>query len=328
MLILNLGIAVFGFVGSLAAFGGETWEEGDEAVLKRVTRRGWVALACLSAAFLLGGVKEVAQHRISLEEAAVKTELQEKNELQRQEIGRQLGKIEDLQTRIESSTAELEASAEKLSEEQLASIEVAFKLAIKIPRETDDAFVSLRGQGTVPVPSRYHHQMQLYWGDQVHFVLMPYDEHSPSELRSLKLRVGEKEYPLHDGSGSGFFERDLRIYGSSPEPMLASILNPRRLDRIDFKFFVRTTDSSQGQEEFRRLILTSPFRELAKTTYKATTGSILNMRAGPDSDSQVRSRLLQGSFVRVLQSQGAWSEILTPEGRQGWVSSEYLGSIE
>jgi hypothetical protein len=328
MLALNLALAVFALVGSLAAFGGDTWEKGTAPVLRRVTGRGWVALVCLLLAFLLGGIKEILLHRESRAEAAIKQALESENKKQQEEIARQLRVIGGLQAQLESSANSLSSTTERIGGQQLASIEAAFSIAIKAPRETDDAVVHLRGNPVVPIPSRYNPEMQLYWGDQFHFVLMPEGDVPVSELASLKLEVGERTYPLHDGTGSGFFERTLRIYGKSPRPMLARILNPNRLAGVFLKIFVRTTDSSQGQEEFRRLILTSPFREFAQKIYKATTPDILNVRANPDVAAAVRSRLTRGSFVRVLQTQGVWTEVRTPEGRQGWVTSQSLGQIE
>jgi hypothetical protein len=328
MLILNLALATFALIGSLAAFGGETWEKGTAPVLKRVTRRGWVALACLLSAFALGGVKEMLLHRESRAGAATKAALEAENKRQQAELARQLKEIGDLQAKLESSAQGLSSTTERIGKQQLASIEAAFALAIKTPRETDDAVVHVRGEPITRIPSRHYGEMQLYWGDQFHFVLMPDRNVGASELISLTLEVGGRTYPLHDGTGSGFFERTLRIYGNSPRPMPARILNPRGLTGIDLKIFVRTTDSSQGQEEFRRLILTSPFREFAQRIYKATAPDILNVRANPEVGAAVRSRLSRGAFVRVLQTQGDWAEILTPEGRQGWVASQALKTIE
>lgn len=142
------------------------------------------------------------------------------------------------------------------------------------------------------------------------------------------MRVGGREYPLHDGVRPGLFENAVRIYGDSPKPMQPQILNPLRLKRVELKIFIKTTDSSQGQQEFRKLVLNSPFSEFAKRMYKATTGDIVNVRANPESGAFVRSQLTRGSLVRVLQTQGNWSEILTPEGRQGWMLTSFLGDIK
>jgi hypothetical protein len=56
---LSILLLVVGTAATLAAFGGRTWEEGDDAILKRITPRGWVSLACLVLALFVGSLKEV-----------------------------------------------------------------------------------------------------------------------------------------------------------------------------------------------------------------------------------------------------------------------------
>ena len=60
VLFLNIAVLVVGTIGTLAAFGGETWIKGTAPLWKRVTRpRGWLALACLICACVLGIVEMV-----------------------------------------------------------------------------------------------------------------------------------------------------------------------------------------------------------------------------------------------------------------------------
>lgn len=116
MLLLNLGLATFGLIGSLAAFGGETWKQGSAPILSRVTRRGWIALGCLLLAFALGGLKEVLHYQAGKLDALEKASLQKRNE-------DQIAQIATLQKSLETTT-------QRLGEQQLGSIEAAFKLAI------------------------------------------------------------------------------------------------------------------------------------------------------------------------------------------------------
>ena len=110
--------------------------------------------------------------------------------------------------------------------------------------------------------------MLLYWGDEFQFTFVP-TQVAPAMLATLSLDVGGHQYPLHDGQTRGFFERTIRVYGDSPAGMAAWILNPGGVDNVSLKIFVRTTDSSQGQSEFRRLILTSPFSEFPKSATRS-----------------------------------------------------------
>jgi hypothetical protein len=327
VLYINIALATFGLIGTLAAFGGETWRKGDTHLFRRVTGRGWIAIICLLIAFTIGIFKEIKLYQRAEADTLAKQQLEQANAQQREQIKRQIDTILSLQSQISDAARNLAETTDLIGEQQLASIEAAFKLAIKSPRETDDAFLRLDGRTAVTIPSRYHDQMLLYWGDQFYIAVMA--EHTPpSQLATLKLEVGGRTYPLHDGVESGFFERTLRIYGNSPKPMPARILNPQGLRDVELKIFVRTTDSSQGQEEFRRMILSSPFADFARRIYKVTTGDVVNMRSHASITAPIRSKLLSGSFVRVLQKREEWTEVITPEGRQGWVSSNYLGEIE
>ena len=334
MLWIHICLAIFGIGATLSAFGGETWVKGEEKLISRVTHRGWFSLTFLLAAFALGVTKEVIVHNEAESIALKNKKLQSENQQQRDRIEELVSETVHLQEILNKSANDLDEVAgnlgettEQIGQQQLASIEAAFALAIKSPRETDDAVVHLRGQRETLIPSRHYDHMQLYWGDQFHFVVMSYGA-SNEQLATLKLQVGPQTYPLHDGSGSGFFEKTLRIYGDSPNPMTAAILNPLGLRDVDLKIFVRTTDSSQGQNEFRRIVLNSPFSEFAKKIYKVTKADILNVRANPDTSAEVKSRLAMGSFVRSLQSVDQWTEVMTPEGRQGWVATKYLAEIE
>ena len=56
---LAILVLVLGSAGTLCAFGGKTWIEGTEPVLKRITRRGWLSLVLLALGLIAGGIKEL-----------------------------------------------------------------------------------------------------------------------------------------------------------------------------------------------------------------------------------------------------------------------------
>lgn len=327
MLWINLALAIIGVTATLSAFGGETWTKGEKPLLTRITRRGWLSLFCLAAVFVLGAGKEILQQRAATTLASERLRLEKENRDQSRQIAEQVERIAALQAQLGRAAAGLSETTDQIGRQQLASIETAFSIAVKAPRETDDAVVNVYAAPRIRIPSRFGEQMLLYWGDEFHFTFIP-NEVAPARLATLSLDVGGHQYPLHDGHTTGFFERTIRVYGNTPTGMPAWIVNPDGVGNVSLKIFVRTTDSSQGQSEFRRLILTSPFSEFAKKRYKVTTTPILNVRATPVSSAAIRSRLAKGSFVRVLQAQEGWIEVLTPEGRQGWVESQYLGEIK
>lgn len=62
--ILNILLASLSLVATLSAFGGKTWNEGNEPLKKRITRRGYLSLLCLFSVFGLGIYKEVNTNEI------------------------------------------------------------------------------------------------------------------------------------------------------------------------------------------------------------------------------------------------------------------------
>src|SRR5437660_6086443 len=56
---VSIALLAVGTTATLAAFGGKTWHEGPEPILQRVTTRGWVSIACLAAALVLGIWKQI-----------------------------------------------------------------------------------------------------------------------------------------------------------------------------------------------------------------------------------------------------------------------------
>lgn len=69
---------------------------------------------------------------------------------------------------------------------------------------------------------------------------------------------------------------------------------------------------------------TQPAAAIDAGTYRVrTSGSILNMRAKPDINSEVLAKLPNGSKVEVMKSEIGWAYV-TFEDSQGWVNSTYL----
>ncbi|WP_105172406.1 SH3 domain-containing protein [Pseudoalteromonas sp. T1lg24] len=355
MLVINILIAAFSLTATLAAFGGDTWDKDEPVITKRINLRGWVSLLSIVIAFSLGVYKEIHTHhesikkdnaseilrselkssRDQIQESAKKIATLESSLSARQsEINAQVMVIENLQKELQRQQQDLADKTDSLSIEtnslarkQLSSIESAFRLAIATVPEVDNWVLNLNGSRLQRIPSRKYDQMQLHWGDSFKFVMFPSD-YSTSDLSTLKLVAGDNKYPLHSGNGNSFFEETIRVYGSTPKAMPAYVENPMGLTGVKIKIFVRSSDSTRGQKEFKKLVTSSEFFSIAKDIYKTTTAGLLRLRSEASTQSQILSQLPKGSFVRVVQNVGSWSEIVTPEGRQGWVASKFLAIIE
>jgi len=355
MLITNILIAAFGLLATLAAFGGDTWDKDEPGLIKRISQRGWVSLLSIVIAFSLGIYKEVQSHyelesknkaseklrgelknsRDKIQQSASEiSALNSTLSTRQSEINSQVFVIESLQKELSKQqedlakkTTDLSSETSSLARKQLSSIESAFRLAIATAPEVDDWVLNLNGSNIQRIPSRKYDQMQLHWGDSFKYVMF-YSDYSAKELASLKLIAGEQKYPLHSGMGNSLFEETIRVYGSTPRAMPAYVENPLGLTGVKIKIFVRSSDSTRGQQEFKKLVTSSEFFSIAKDIYKVTTADLLRMRSEASTRSKILSQLPKGSFVRVVQHMESWSEIVTPEGRQGWVASKFLSAIK
>ncbi|SFN21877.1 hypothetical protein SAMN05428949_1981 [Chitinophaga sp. YR627] len=135
-------------------------------------------------------------------------------------------------------------------------------------------------------------------------------------------------YPLHWEDGDYFHHGSVRIYSNTPNPMTGYIINPLGLSGITIKIFVRSTDASRGQEDFRRIVFNGQCAELARTLYRVINADGIRLRAAANESAPIRSTLVKCSFVKTMQINNEWAEVITPENRQGWIKRNYLAIIE
>ncbi len=62
--LINISLSILGLVATLSAFGGKTWIEGQDLLIKRITKRGYISLFCLFLTFSLAVYKELNTNRI------------------------------------------------------------------------------------------------------------------------------------------------------------------------------------------------------------------------------------------------------------------------
>ena len=181
MTIINIILAILGLTSTLAAFGGETWKKGDEALLKRITKRGFLSLFCLLLVFTLGIVKEIITNRQKQESAT-------ENKKLLTEIGRLRDSLTTSSKSIIESSNQITATVQDFKNSNCEGLEQAFKLAVNIPREYDDNVINLDGRERIIVSGRITDPMELYWGDSFEFTFLPdgYNGNT-ADLRSIKI---------------------------------------------------------------------------------------------------------------------------------------------
>lgn len=312
---------------SALAFGGDRWTDTRASLYQRITMRGWFSLICLFIA--IGGLvtKGEMKEQALRDEVALIENLQTENAEHAGRISKQALDIAELQMKLSKANQNLSKNAEGIEVHHLKSLEAAFKLSGRTPRRSDEALVRFEGRASIPIPSRYFNQMRLSGGDQFYFATWIQDL-SSRDLESIQLKIGDKHYSLFKGKEKGFFERTLRLPGNPSKRIPAVLLNPLLLSDLTLKIFVWPKDPLQGESPFKELVLESPFSAQAKKIYKMTRADVLNMRSEPAAKTQLISRLLRGSYVRILQDQGTWAEVLASDAKQGWVLSKFLSEIE
>jgi hypothetical protein len=55
---------------------------------------------------------------------------------------------------------------------------------------------------------------------------------------------------------------------------------------------------------------------------------VLRLRSGPSTDHDILDRLTLGTVLKVIGSDNEWLQIITPDGKEGWVHSDYVKPFE
>lgn len=231
-LLINVTLLIVGALGALAAIGGDTWNRGPLPWRKRITTRGWVALACLIGALCLGVAKEFRSIKLSARAAEERARLQ---------------------SDLEESVAALEATRAKLASVEPSILEGIVIATTGIRRESDFSTARLSGQRSVPLVSGRDspEPLRLYGGDFLEFNVycanggrrqagFPFEPTQRGRPRSLVVQVGATYYPLGDSG------RHMLI-GPVGHPMEAVILNPERLRNCTVKMLIESADRTRAE---------------------------------------------------------------------------------
>ncbi len=192
MVTIRILLLITALLGSLAAIGGETWKKDPVPFYKRVTLRGWIAVACMLSAFGLGVGKEVYSKHLN--------ELAAANAERTQSILRQ--KLSD-------------------AEQKIAELKPAFERALAIatagiPQEVDYPFYEAQAgtyKGTI-VSSVSRRPLKLYAGQTLKYYI-------PGEIKGDPMfKIGEREYPIRENQG------EITVIGIPGQAMNVEIIHP------------------------------------------------------------------------------------------------------
>ena len=186
-----------------------------------------------------------------------------------------------------------------------------YKLTERIVRESDFAFLSLRGGSREkPRSSETGKSLVLYGGDEFEYHI--YCSRSgfgiPSHAR-LILEAGSRRYPLAGADGK------VRIAGPIGEPMPAIIINQDRRSDCDLKIIIKSTDRTRIQTQFESLLdtiqdakqsIASPSEEMAvEITYPLESAEV-NMSFTMEGYAHLSDETYLWVLARPAELKGMW----------------------
>lgn len=214
----------------------------------------------------------------------------------------------------------------------LASLETMFPLAVRIDRDVDGTIMKLDGSPKQRIISYDHNYaaMKLYWGDRFHYYVFAEKRESIPKAEGVFLEIhsagSTKRLPL---LLSPFSEQEIRIPGSSPEPMEAFLINDLGISGVELKITVYSADRERGREEFRNALMNTSLDSAARRIYFELSGDGARLRNTPNPNGSVLRSMRKGTYLKIKErtSNGEWCKIRMPEGREGWVKCELLKPI-
>jgi uncharacterized protein (UPF0333 family) len=233
-----------------------------------------------------------------------------------------------LASKIDSSASRVITAVENAA---LANLETMFPLAVRITRNVDGTIMYLRGQRQIRIVS-YDDDlkpMKVYWGDRFHYYVYSEtgDRLDTTARVDLEIRPRNRAptiHPLEMTRG----EHELRIPGSTPDPMEAYLVNHDGASGIAIKITIYSEDRERGREQFREALLNTALGPAARRVYQEVTADGARLRNQPGESSTILRPLSRGTYLRVKDERGDWCNVRLPEGREGWIFCRFIAPIK
>lgn len=236
---------------------------------------------------------------------------------------------------IDSSTTNLSQTIkedgnrtrEVVIDASIAELEGMFPLAVRIDRDVDGTIVHFNGEEEIPLISyeRNRESMKLMWGDRFHYYI--FSDNSQEDIEGLgkiflQLSNNRKlpiELSLH--------ESEIRIPGSNPNEITAKFLNPNHIRGLHIKITIYSADRERGRELFKDALMNTTLSSRARQIYKELNKDGVRLRKAPNDRAEIFRTLREGTYLKVMKDTAGFSLVRLPEGRKGWVKSEFISKI-
>lgn len=254
-MLINLSLLILGTTGALAAFGGDTWRRESLPLAKRITRRGWLALACMIATLLVGIAKEMRSNGLAAQAAVEEKQL-------RDDLAASQNALAKASKSLEATKNALESTRAKLAAVEPSILEGIIVATSGIRRESDYSTPSLRGQSSLQLISGRNSPdpLRLYGGDYLEYhVFCSNNGRRQSGFRfdasvanrerpnSLAIQIGETYYPLGP-------EGRHMVIGPVGVSMSATLLNPGGLRDCSVKILIESADRTRVAQQLSPLV--------------------------------------------------------------------------
>ena len=283
-----------------------------------------------------------------MREASKFKELDRKSEKRRENGGFQppvFANVQEINQKVAETNANVTQTGEKVSGEiksseekiissveksALATLETMFPLIARIDRDVDSTIMHLNGRPRQRIVSydKEYAPMRLRWGDRFHyFIYSERNREIPPDLSlSLELVVGERStiLPL---KVDPYRENEIRIPGSSTQPIEAYLVNPNGIRDIAIKITIYSSDRERARETFKEALMSTSLASRAREVYKQISGGGAALYSEPSQESAPLRSLQNKTYIKVLESREGWAKVRLPEGRSGWVKSSYIKPI-
>lgn len=239
-LFLNVTLLITGFLFSIAAIGGDKYLKGNEPLYRRITRRGWLSIACLILTLSCGVAKEYLSAKKSaaagITISSLSNQLKASDTLQRA-----------YQDTILSLQRQLQKAATTLEEIQPRLTKTMYELTSRIPREIDFAIINFGGKiKEIPISSESHSQLRLYGGDEFEYHMFCGQQ---IDKLTLSLTAGDRTYPLYSENAT------IRIMGPIGIPLDCYVNNPLSVQGCGMKIIIRSTDATRVRAKYGDLFV-------------------------------------------------------------------------
>lgn len=143
----------------------------------------------------------------------------------------------------------------------------------------------------------------LITGETAHYTVKAYDEYyNPLDIGELDV-----QWAITDQLGS---LKDNTFTAASPGKTTLTV----KVNGLTKELPITILSEQQAQkEELAKL--------LAKIGQGTITGSVVNVRSGPDTTYNVLTQVNQGTQVKIIDQQGEWLQVQLANGDLGWVAN-------